>query len=195
MARLEETAEFTISPSEQRQPKMCRCLQKYADVLCKLQAIEKRQRPVQVDTLLTCANLVLNITENQLKCTQCLGDSCVVMQLAMIFQTIFTWSQGQFHPLSISVPDLRVTLGQHEMAGDEYSFVKTALISRALDRATVLLKVVLSRIESIASNRQGRESWRNEGADFWNLQRVVSSLVQSHNLLSKKLKLGQSGTQ
>ena len=192
VARLKETSEFTFSPSEQRQPKMCRCLQKYADVLCKLQAIENRQRPVRVDTLLTCANLVVNITEDQLKCTQCLGDSCVAMQLAMIFRTIFIWSQGQCDPLGISVPDFRVTLGQHEMTEDECSFVKGALISRALDRAAALLKVMLSRIERVAVNRQGSQSWRNEGAEFWNLQQVISSLVQSHGVLSKRLTLGQS---
>ncbi|MCJ1272191.1 hypothetical protein MMC22_012099 [Lobaria immixta] len=71
-ARLEETTGSTTTHLEQRQQTLCRCLRKYADVLCELQTIEKRQRSIQVDTLLTCANLALNIIENQLRCTQCL---------------------------------------------------------------------------------------------------------------------------
>lgn len=165
-------------------------MRNYADVLCKLQTIEKRQRPVQVDTLLTCANLVLNMAEKQLKFTQCLYDSCVATQLMMIFQTIFTWSQDQCHPSKTPGPDLRVTLGQHEMTEDEYTFVKTALISKALDRTSTLLKLIMSRIERVAWNRQGKQSWGHEGGEFWNFQRLVSSLTHDFNGLSKRLALG-----
>lgn len=81
------------------------------------------------------------------------------------------------------------------MTEDERSVVKRALISRALERATALLKVVFSRIERTASDQRGRQSWRNEGAEFNNTQRVVSFLTQSHEILLKKLMLGQSMSQ
>lgn len=194
VARLEETAGSTITHFKQRQTTLCRCLQKYADVLCKLQTIEKRQRPVQVDTLLTCVNLVLNITKNQLKCTKCLDDSYVVIQLGMIFQTIFTWFQGQCPSPGIPTTDLRVTLGQHEMTEEECSFVKTALVSKALERTSAILKLMMSRIEYITLNRQEKQSWGHEGADFWNIQQFLSSLVQSFGVLSKRLASGQSRT-
>ena len=190
-ARLEEAAGPTITHFEQQQQQtLCRCLREYADVLCKLQTIEKRQRPVQVDTLLTCANLVLNITENQLKCTQCLYDSCVAMQLVMVFQTIFTWSQGQCQSPGTVGTDLRVTLGQHEMTEEECSLVKTALISKALDRTSALLKSMMSRIEHVTLNQQGKPSWDHEGGELWNLQQLVNSLVQSFGGLSKRLATG-----
>lgn len=138
-AQLGETGGSKYTHFEQ-QSMLCRCLRKYADVLCQLQTIEKRQRPVQVDTLLTCANVVLNMTENQLKCTQCLYDSCVAMQLVMILQTFLTWSQGQCRHPGAPALDLRVTLGQHEMMEEECSLVKTALISKAMDRTSAQLK-------------------------------------------------------
>ena len=176
----------------EQQPTLCQCLRKYADVLCKLKTIEKRQRPVRVDTLLTCANLVLNITENQLKCIHCLHDSYVAMQLVMIFQTLLTWSQSQSNYASTPTPDLRVTMGQHEMTEDECDFIKTALISRALDRTSGVLRLLMSRIEHVTSNRQGKQSWGNEGAEFWNVQRLVSCLVQSYGVLSKRLASGKA---
>ena len=43
--------------------------------------------------------------------------------------------------------DLRVTLGQHEMTREECKFVKTALISKALDETIALLKLMMLRIE------------------------------------------------
>ena len=167
-------------------------MRKYADVLCKLQNIEKRQHPVQVDTLLTCANLVLDISGNHLQCTQCMYDSCVAMQLVTIFQTIFSWSQGQCHPLATPAPDLRGTLGQHEMTEEECRLVKTALISKALEKATALLKLMMSRIEHVMLNRQGKQSWSHDGVEFWNLQQHVSSLIQSFGVLLKRLASEQS---
>lgn len=110
----------------------------------------------------------------------------------MIFQTIFTWSQGQCHSLDSSAPNLRVTLGQHEMTEEECTFVKTALISKALDRNSALLKSMMSRVEHVTLNRQGKQSWGHEGAEFWNVQRLVSSLVQNFGVLSKKLASGQA---
>ena len=184
-----------ITNLERRQPTLCQCLRRYADILCKLQTIEKRQRPVQVDTLLTCVNLVLNVAEDQLKCSHCLYDSCVAIQFLMIFQTIFTWFQGQCHSSGSPVPNLRVTLGQHEMTEEECDFVKTALISKALDRTSALLKFMMSRIEHVTLNRQRKPSWGHEGAGFWNVQRLVNSLLQNFGVLSKKLASGQSRSQ
>ena len=143
-----------------------------------------------MDTLLTSVNLVLNITENQLKCSQCLYDSYVAMQLIMIFQTILTWSQGQTNPPGTPAPDLRVTLGQHEMTEDECRVVKNVLISKALDRTSALLKLMKSRIEYVTTNGQGKQTMGHDGAELWNLQRLVNSLVQSFGVLSKRLQSG-----
>ena len=85
-----------------------------------------------------------------------------------------------------------MTLGQHEMTGEECSFIKTALISKALDRTSALLKLMMLRIEHVTLNRQGKQSCGHEGAEFWNLQQLVSSLVQSFGVLTKRLASGQS---
>ena len=78
------------------------------------------------------------------------------------------------------------------MTEEECNFVKNALVSKALNRASVLLKPILSRIERIISHGQGKQSWDHEGAEFWNIQRLVSSLVQKIDILSKRLASEQS---
>ncbi|KAL8783397.1 MAG: hypothetical protein Q9213_004656 [Squamulea squamosa] len=70
-ARLEPSRDPTEVPfgqSLESSSMLCNCLRKYTDVLCQLQTIEKRQHPVQTDTLLTSANLVLSMTERQTRC-------------------------------------------------------------------------------------------------------------------------------
>ena len=191
-ARLEKPVGTVIPDFEPRQSTLCQCLRRYADILCSLQTIEKRQRPVQIDTFLTCSNLVLKMTENQLRCSHCLHDSCVAMQLVMVFQTIFTWSQGQCHSSGTPAPDLRLTLGQHEMTEDEYNFVKNALVARVLEKTSTFLKSVVSRIEHLRLSRQGKQSWGYEGAEFGNVQQLVGSLLQSSIVLSNRLTSGES---
>lgn len=102
-------------------------------------------------------------------------------------------SQGQCHPHGNPGPDLRVILGQHEMTEEECRFVKTALISKALDRTSALLRLMVSRIEYVTLSRRGKQSWSHEGAEFLNLQQLVSSLIQSFGLLKKRLQQGSRG--
>ena len=94
-------------------------------------------------------------------------------------------------------PNLHVTLGQHELTDDECAFVKNALICRALDRASAVLRLLMSRIERVTSNRQGKQSWGHEGTEFWNVQPLVSVLIQSYGVLSKRLQagMGRAGRQ
>ena len=191
-ARLEKTVGPMVPDFEPRQSTLCQCLRRYADILCSLQTIEKRQRPVQIDTFLTCSNLVLDMTEKQLRCPHCLHDSCVAIQLVMVFQTIFTWSQGQCHSSGTPAPDLRLTLGQHEMTEDEYDFVKNALVARVLEKTSTFLKSIVSRIEHSRLDRQGKQSWGYEGAELGNIQQLVGSLLQSSIVLSNRLASGQS---
>ena len=194
--RLEESASPVKSPFNQRQQTPCQCLQKYADILCKLQTIERRQRPIQIDTLLTCVGLIAEITESGLKCTQCLRDSCVGVQLAMIFQTLFAWFRECLAQLAVqdaSDPRLCISLGQHQLAEDESHFVHVALTSRALDRIAGLLKRVMARVEhrdkdqrssnSIGGNKQ---AWGQKAGELWNLTQLVYSLVQRFDALTEK---------
>ena len=172
---------------EQSLDQQCQCLRKYTDVSSQLQNIENRQRPVRTDTLLTCTNIVLNNTAQQFRCTQCLYDSRVLMQLVMIFQTIFTWTQGQGHAPNDPCPDLRMTMGRHQMTREEFSFVRMALIFRTLDRVSAVLKAMMSRIDHITTNRRVKQSSGYEGMEFQNLQQFTSSLMHKFSALTKRL--------
>jgi hypothetical protein len=85
-----------------------------------------------------------------------------------------------------------MTLGQHELTDEECSFVKTALIFKALERTNTALKAVSSRVEQMTLKRQDTHSWAYEGADSGNLQRLISSLSQSFDTLTKRLASAQS---
>ena len=105
----------------------------------------------------------------------------------MIIQMIFTWSQDQYQFRNAPGPELRVTLGQHETTEEERSFVKLTLISKAVYRIIALLKDMMSRFDSISLNGQGKSPWDLERVEFWNLQQLVGSLIQSYGDLSKRL--------
>ena len=186
-ARLDNGAQSSSVNLEERQSPPCWCLQKYTDVLCKLQTIKQRQSPIQIDTLLTCANLVLDIAERQLKCQQCLHDFCVMMQLVMVMQTIQGWFEAQCQLPDTSTPDLPMKIGQHDLTADERDLVKATLITRALRKAYAMANVILAKTEDIATHRSGMHLWKAQGEEFRNLTKVVTSLAQSLDVLIKSL--------
>lgn len=190
--RLEKKAQSVILPPDYQPTNLCQCLRRYTDVLCKLQIIEKRQSPIQTDTMLTCANLVLTTAEDQFKCNLCFSNPCVALQLVMIFKTLYTWSQGQLHASADPELDISATLGQHEMTKGEIRFVRVALVSRSLDKISAMLKLLIPRIKRAALDVQDTQRWEHDGGEFWNLEQLVNSLLQSIGLLSKRLALAQS---
>lgn len=78
------------------------------------------------------------------------------------------------------------------MTDEECSLVKTALISKAMDRTKAQLRIMISRIEHLNSDQQGKQSRDQKGAEYRNVQQLVSSLVQNFGVLSKRVASGQS---
>ncbi|KAF2235240.1 hypothetical protein EV356DRAFT_121160 [Viridothelium virens] len=187
-AILDESSDSTdaiASVSSQQQPS-CRCMRELTDTLCQLHSIEKRQNPVQVDTLLTCATFVLKTAENHLMCLQCRDDTRTQMQVIMIFQTIFSWAQMHVHGDG-PCPDLSVTLGRHEMSKDEAAFVRFALVTRALERSVNAVRMITVRIDRLVASRQGRQTWSSELSELQNLQQLNRSLCQTSKMLLRRL--------
>ncbi|KAL9019701.1 MAG: hypothetical protein Q9185_003039 [Variospora sp. 1 TL-2023] len=72
-ARLEEIPESqAVTDQREKSPtlSLCRCSRKYNQIVSQLQTIEERQRPVKLDTLLTCANIVLATVDSLAQCSQ-----------------------------------------------------------------------------------------------------------------------------
>ena len=190
VARLEEDAEDTTNVCGEpygRKSALCQCLHKYTNVFSQLQNVEMRQYPVKADTLLTCTDLVLSTTESQLRCIECMEDSRVLVQLAMIIQTIFNWIQGQSQPPVDSYQDLKGSFGQHRLTEEESTVVKIALISRALGRLRMLLKAVVSRVERMGRSRQLRQHQTGVNTDTKHLRESVTELVRTSDKLTKWL--------
>lgn len=194
---LEEVAErLTASPDSRSSPLTgtahsqlitCHCLPKYAHVLCQLQTIEKRQSPVQADTLLTCIKLALGKTEDHPRCNQCSFDSRVLVQIIMIFQTIFSWAQSQTCSSSDKLTQPNISLGRHELTQDEVNFVMGALVARALNGIVSALKAIAARVEYAASRITKSASSSPDGEEYEDLQRLVNSLIRRYQSLLKKL--------
>ena len=184
--RLEEMVDETASIEKEpvrQQSRLCPCLRQYTSVLCQLQTIEMRQHPVKTDTLLTSANLVMSQTEDQLKCTQCMYDSRVLVQLVMVIQTMFNWVQGQCQTPLAPSSHIKATLGQHNLTREESTFIKMALISRALARIRTVLKVMVSRVEQMSLGRQWERSEDPAEAEVKNLQSLIDTLLQTSSRL------------
>lgn len=177
------------------QPLPCSCLQKYAHVLCQLQTIEKRQCPVQADTLLTCIKLALGTTEDHPQCKHCCFDSRVFVQIIMIFQTIFTWAQNQFRSSADFLTEPAMSLGRHELTQDEMNFMKGALVARALKGIVSALKGIASRNEYAASRIQKRRSSSSssDGEEYEDLQRLINSLTRRYHCLIQKMIIMTNG--
>ena len=165
----------------------CNCLQEYAHVLCQLQTIEKRQFPIQADTLLTCIKLALGKTEDHPRCKHCSFDSRVLVQIIMIFQTIFTWAQSQFRSSSDKFAEPSISLGHHELTRDEANFVKGALVARAFNGIVSALEAIAARAEYAASRIPKCASSSPDGEEYEDLQRLVKSLIRRYHLVIKKL--------
>ena len=165
----------------------CRCMRKQSDALCQLQTIEKQQCPVKVDTILTCVSVVLRTTEEYLRCTECRDDSRTLVQVIMIFQTIFSWVQAQCHSPGMPCPDLSLTLGLYEVSREESRMVKLVLISNALEKTRTTLKLLSSRVEQLVASRPGNQLWEFERADLRNLQHLIRSLSQTWLALVRRL--------
>ena len=165
----------------------CRCMREQTDTLCQLQQIEERQTPVEVDTLLTCANLVLETTDTYIRCTYCQEDSRTLMQVFMIFQTLFSWAQAQCHPLSVPCPEVSMTLGKHTMSRDESQVVRLVLVSRTLDQTSKALKHLFSRVDRLSAKTQGRQVLSSERANLENLRQYARALSETSAVLMKRL--------
>ena len=189
-ARLSASPDFRsslLTGNGHSQPIQCDCLQNFTHVLCQLQTIEKRQFPVQADTLLTCIKLALGQTEDHPRCKHCSFDSRVLVQIIMIFQTIFTWAQSQFRSSSDKFAEPTISLGCHELTQDEANFVKGALVARALNGIVSALKAIAARAEYAASRIPKSASSSTDGEEYEDLQRLVTSLIRRYLLLIEKL--------
>ena len=184
--RLEQNASPMDTRTQQRHTILCQCLQMYADVICKLQLIEKRQQPVQVDILLTCANLVSATVESQFECTRCLHDPCVTVQLVMIFQKMLSWFHRQCHSPDGASSDIHISIGQYLTTKEEYSIIKSTLLSKALERIRALLRLTSTRIERATLDPQVNEAWTHQG-ESWDLQKLVASLLRNFGVLAIRL--------
>lgn len=122
--RPEETVHPKNSPFAARwPPTTCSCSQKYANALCKLQAIESRQRPVHTDTLLRCTNLVVETIESQFECTKCSCNPYAAVHLVMVFQIFSTWFPDQCcYPFRVGNLEFRITFCQHRLTDEETRF-------------------------------------------------------------------------
>ena len=190
MARLKRRLDSASSTQDQHidlRPKSCYCLRQYTDCLRQLQTIETFQQPVEADTLLTCTDLAIKLTEKQCKCEVCLYDSRVLMQPIMIFQTIVTWTQDCRRVSNSSVQDLSMMIGRHELATEERELVTRVLMTRAMSRIQTILQTVGSRIDYVLSEQHQKQPFTSERAEFCNLQQLTASLIQRARRTISKL--------
>ncbi|KAL8700022.1 MAG: hypothetical protein Q9224_001161, partial [Gallowayella concinna] len=168
-ARLEKRLESrALTEQQERRPTLalCQCSRKYSEVVSQLQTIEERQRPVKLDTLLSCANIVLATVDSRVQCPECLLDTRVPMQLNIIFQTMLTWIEIHCRSVNTPCPDVPVVLGSHELTWEECSLVTTCLIKRSLKRISAVLSTMTLRAEQIARSRQERHTQDQGGTEL-----------------------------
>ncbi|KAL8728515.1 MAG: hypothetical protein Q9166_005337 [cf. Caloplaca sp. 2 TL-2023] len=189
-ARLEERLESgAVTDQQERSPalSLCQCSRKYSEVVSQLQTIEERQRPVKLDTLLTCTNIVLATVDSRVQCPECLLDTRVSMQLNIIFQTMLTWIEIHCRSVNTTCPDVPMVVGSHELTWEECSLMTTSLINRSLKRISAVLSTMTLRAEQIARSRQEKHTQDQGGTDLRVFQQLTYSLLHGCRSLSKGL--------
>lgn len=175
----------------------CHCLQKYANILCQLHAIEKRQCPIRVDTFLACTNHVLGAISQRGDCSDCQFDVRVSTQLVMIFETILTWARSYFSCLTPTKPDLTtVNIGRHKLTPEENDVVMMALLMRAVAQTGAALKTLIAQVEHVAGMTMST-CWKKphlwgqaahyQDDDLTNVRLQTERLVDRGNALVAKL--------
>ena len=180
VARIGDGIESTAGTGQQNNSRLlplCQCSRKYSDVISQLQTIEERQRPIKLDTLLTCANVVLALTHSRIQCCQCPQDTRVFMQLIIIFQTLLTWTKIQCRPTNNTCSEVRMVLGRHELTSEECGFVASGLLARVLQRTSSVLGAMMARAEQISINPQERRAQSQGGTDLRTYQQLTRSLL------------------
>ncbi|KAL9132084.1 MAG: hypothetical protein Q9217_000120 [Psora testacea] len=168
-------------------PATCQCMQQYIDVLCQLQGIGKRQRPVKVDTLLTCADVTLGTIEQYNRCTSCLDDASVVMQLLVVFQTLVSWTKGACDACSDLSYDMTMRFGQHDLSAEERDVITSTLLTRLLSRIVTALKAILARIERMTRNRQAKAPCGQADTEIEDYRQLFVALLQRCHQLMRQL--------
>lgn len=166
---------------------LCQCTRKYSEFVSQLQTIEERQRPVKLDTILTCANIVLATVESRAQCPQCLMDTRVFMQLNIILQTLITWIEIHCQSFNAKSSDISMVLGSHELTREEHSLVATSLMNRSLKRISAVLSKITVRATQISNGGQDRHTQEHDGTDLQVFQQLTYSLLHRCRSLSKSL--------
>lgn len=159
----------------------CPCLRSYTDVLCHFQTIEMCQHPVQIDTLLLCMKLVFQITDRLFRCTRCLHDPRVLMQIVMILLTIFRWTSLRYNPARPFISEVFIDIGRYKLSPGECRLAENVVMIRAMDKSNELLKELRSRVEHMTLSEQRKQFWDREGPEVEHLQQVIHSSISKCN--------------
>ncbi|KAH7305900.1 hypothetical protein B0I35DRAFT_443457 [Stachybotrys elegans] len=130
----------------------CSCLRVLTDQLCSLNAVERKQDHLRLDTTFSNTSAVLDSSGGALTCGMCHLDTKVLLLVMTLLQTVINWarvgSQKALHP-SDAPP---VTFGEWRVSAEDGNVIRALLVNRVLAKSTSTVEVLRQRIHEVSIN-------------------------------------------
>jgi hypothetical protein len=155
-----------LYPSANRR-QSCACLKVQADALCRIHLMDRSQADMRGDTVLATASQILDSCNALILCQCCVKDYKFLLLAIMTMRILFCWLRG----LSIARThtdhsNMKLTLGEYEISGEEEAMIKNMLVLRALEKGKVALRRIRERVTSVTAQGAGN---CGESAQRWDL--------------------------
>lgn len=178
----------------------CDCLQRHADLLCRLKELWQRRTPPPIDVALSGVHQVLAPWKDFVQCQVCDGDDDheVLLLSTMSLRAVLRLLQSICSEQGGASPGLSV--GNFEITGEERILVFNLLLSKTLDKVQFAIESLKARSLDIEGRRTVSiwSSWGDSPdmqmddedghVDGGHVQRMLQSLENTVRGLSNKLK-------
>ncbi|KUI70474.1 hypothetical protein VM1G_06145 [Cytospora mali] len=141
----------SLSSSKSKEGSTCPCLKTLTDHLCQLNILERRNAFTRLDITLSRTREVLLCSEDVLACHFCRLDTRLMVLLARLLQTVFTWAKVGYHHQGAMQDQslLPVYLGEWKVAEEDGRLVKAILTGRLLSGGNSLISALRVRLDEV----------------------------------------------
>jgi hypothetical protein len=144
-----------VFPAAFKRPS-CSCLKLQAAVLCRVHLIDSSHEDIRGDTVLATTSKIVDSCNSLITCPYCATDYKFVLLAIMTVRIMLCWLRG----LSMSRPqtdnaNMKLTLGEYEISGEEEKIVKNILVARTLEKVKMLLRRLRERVNNVTAPEAG----------------------------------------
>ncbi|CBX98936.1 similar to SirZ [Plenodomus lingam JN3] len=145
----------------------CSCLKLQASALCRIHLVDRSHADMRGDTVLATASTILDSCNALILCPSCATDYKFLLLAIMTVRILLCWLRGLSATRTQNDnANMKLTLGEYEISGEEEAIIKNMLVSRALEKVKIAVRRLRERVNSITIQEVGNCS---ESTQRWDL--------------------------